>query len=315
MSNPLRMLRRELSAATTQARDNLLADAQTGKSSLRRVLGSLGGRRLSSILSLPIWGRIIRWAGRGYVRCKGVTVDVRSSLVTDRNVARIFFGIYEGAELRMIRAWTPPAEQILDLGASLGVAGRTAISASSRHGYRQTYVGVEANPLLANRLEQTVGVDLDVDVTVVNAAISYAEADVYFRQAPTSEGGTIHLSGPGELVPAIKLRDLVQHHLNPERSFDLLCDIEGAEFAIFEQDSSTLASCRQMVVEIHPREHETREQAIERAVFQANRLGFEMVDQQGKVVALTRREGDVLEKVVAAGRISRPVPGDIDSEL
>lgn len=167
-----------------------------------------------------------------------------------RNVLR---GNYEAAERRLVGRWIAGDLPVIELGGSFGIVSSVI---GSRLGDDKQHLIVEANPVLIDYCRRNAGSSRPsgAPVTVVHSAIAYTDAThVNFMQSDAFLGS--RLANPGEggsiEVPAVTLSALVRDHL-PGSRFDLVCDIEGAEFDLLRYDAAVLSACRVAIIEFHP---------------------------------------------------------------
>ena len=71
-------------------------------------------------------------------------------------------------------------------------------------------------------------------------------------------------------------------------SFQLICDIEGAELEVIEQDHAVLEKCRLLIIELHDANRPAR--SVNAAQLRDLLLdqGFHIMADHGDVLALTR---------------------------
>jgi FkbM family methyltransferase len=238
-------------------------------------------------LTSPAAGRVIGTLTRHRVRHYGLRFDVSSPDFSPRVRAQMFWGIYEGAEVRMIRRHLAGSTAVLELGSSLGVTAAHLASVMAPGG---RLVCVEANPFLADglrdRLRQNVGDRVRVERlhVAVTAAGGTATLDVGGETFGSRVSG---VDGAGTVtVPAMTLRQIVEQTGLVE--YDLVSDVEGAEAAFLLTDASALAGCRRAVLELHSAVVDGRTVTPYDLMDAAEAVGLRVVDQHGPVVALAR---------------------------
>lgn len=195
-------------------------------------------------------------------------------------------GKYEREEAELILRHLPADLPVIELGGSLGVVSRLI---RSRLAPGVMHVIVEANADLNDTLKAnaTRGVS-DGATRVVNAAIGYDAPFVRFRlgrdvHANAIDDGT----GQGSIreVPTVSLTKLLAEAGEPS-SYVLVCDIEGAEFDLFEREQGALSKARLAIVEIHPRAYERVGRNVDEFLGLASSAGLRIVDQSADVVVL-----------------------------
>jgi hypothetical protein len=87
---------------------------------------------------------------------------------------------------------------------------------------------------------------------VIHAAVDYSGTDeVSFNVDERLIGSSVSGNRNGrKRVPVVRLSN-IQQELRSRR-FALVCDIEGAEADLFENESDALKSCAQIIIELHP---------------------------------------------------------------
>ncbi|MGY2701588.1 FkbM family methyltransferase [Nocardioides sp. HB32] len=206
---------------------------------------------VARVLTHPLVGRAIGAAGGGMVRSHGIRIDTRSSAVSPRTRAMLRLGIYEGAEVRLVRKHLRPTPALVDLGASLGVLSCVS-SQLLAPGAR--LVAVEANPDLLPCLRANLNQHAPLlDRVIEHGAVDYFHApgaDVLFGRGLDHAGAArADTAEDGFTAPAVRLSDVLSKHEIGE--YTLLCDIEGAEVDILLSDRDALAACTEMVIELH----------------------------------------------------------------
>lgn len=151
-----------------------------------------------------------------------------------------------------------PAQTIVDLGASVGLATLRLLSSHPD----ARVIAVEADPELIPRLESNVA---GLPVSVVHAAVASGSGErQFFRSDIDSWGNSLdHTSWTQNAVtvPALSLADLLDSH--DIGQVDLLkLDVEGAEWEMLDSivDPRVVA----IVGEVHGREGKTPEKFIAR---------------------------------------------------
>ena len=217
-------------------------------------------KRMAEILcSEPIGALINRWTG-GVVPAYGLRVETRSPVVSNTVRARLFWRLYEGAEVRMVRAHMRPTPCIIDLGTSLGVLG--AVACRTVPGGARV-IGVEANPDLLRVARQNLSCNAPdspyADVTVAHGAIDYSRppgASVAFDASGIHVGAALAAAGGTRTfsAPVVRLGSLLAQ--NGVYTYTLLMDIEGAESGVLLDEPEALDQCQQMIVEFHDTDYD-----------------------------------------------------------
>jgi FkbM family methyltransferase len=260
------------------------------RDALRRAVPQAWKNAVASVICSRPVGDVIRRVFRDRIPHQGHRILVENAdVVSSQMVANIFFGIYERAEIDLVRRFLPKHLDVVELGASLGVNTCTIARNTAT---QRMVIGVEADPVLCAMATRTLALNGYGDrVTLVNAAIDYSGQDqVIMRRGADNLSGSLSDDGTFRStykVVAVTLgRLLTQHHLG---DYSLVADIEGAEVAILLADRKALERCRAIIIEIEDGSHAgqflTRKEIRELIAD----LGFLLQYQYGPCAAFARR--------------------------
>jgi len=244
-------------------------------------------RHAAALLTCGLAGRVVGAVSRKRIRHQGLWFDVRSSDFSPRVRAQMFWGIYEGAETRMIRSFLRDSPAVVELGSSLGIttAHIAAVMAPGGH-----LICVEANPHLLPGLRcRTAPRAASLRIDVIHAAVtSHCGTALLALAAETvsSRLGSLRSHETSVQVPALTLREILRRAAVGD--FDLVSDIEGAEAAFLLQDPGALNRCRRAVIELHDTALSGNQVSVCDLVDAAAAAGFDIVTRYGPVVALAR---------------------------
>jgi FkbM family methyltransferase len=233
-------------------------------------------------------GRVVGLVSRQRIRHHGLWFDVGSSDFSPQVRARMFWGVYERAETRMIRSFLRNSTTVVELGSSLGVTTAHIATLMVPAG---RLICVEADPRLLRGLRRRIvpwAATLQVDV--VHAAVTSHCGTTSFTLAAETVGSRVGSPRPHETVirvPALTLREIL--HRTKVAEFDLVSDIEGAEAAFLLQDPGALNGCRRAVIELHDSTLTGGKVSVPDLMAAALAAGFHVVSRHGPVVALDRR--------------------------
>lgn len=221
----------------------------------------------------------------------GLWIDAPSPDITPDTKARLLWGLYERAEIRMLERHLPPFLDVVELGASIG-----AVSAhiARRLDPSRRLVCVEPNSRLLTLVRANVRRQApDLRLDLVDGAIVYAATEE--REVPLSVGErnvdsrlATERTPATTMVPAWTLGRLLPH-CRIER-YALVMDIEGAEAGVLYDDGAALTGCAWMMAELHDTVHRDRRLGVEDLVAQLTSLGFEVIARRGPVVVAARPE-------------------------
>lgn len=182
----------------------------------------------------------------------------RVYLATEANAAiryLLYKGRYERPEAALIDQYVNTGDHVIELGGSLGIISQLT---RKKIGENATQIIVEGDPELADICTRVQKISVPNDNTkMVSAAVAYSGTTVQF----SSGNGNAHIGrvdfsnaqGGGEgmiEVPTIhiaQLRDML-----PEGKSVLICDVEGAELDILDNESDMLKLFSVAMIEFHP---------------------------------------------------------------
>jgi FkbM family methyltransferase len=167
----------------------------------------------------------------------------------------IFWGFYEGAEMRLIQNCLPKNIPVIELGSSLGIVSSTAISCLN---VDTPYTCIEANPYLKDYINFNINKHnpLKNNYSVINAAIAYntngfIEMNISNNNTESSIVNSADYSNHKTTkVKAITLGEIIS------KEYTLICDIEGAEIDVLKNDIDALKNCNHLFIELHKTKYE-----------------------------------------------------------
>jgi FkbM family methyltransferase len=189
-------------------------------------------------------------------------------------------GEYEKPERAAIKRFLKRELPVIELGGSIGVIAcvtNRALADPRRH------VVLEADPDLIPRLMENRSLNR-CGFEILNRAVGYGAAEVSFFTCFDSRGGGIHDNrGKAVRVPAITLEQVAYDFGFPRCT--LICDIEGAEVDLVENEAAVLAKLVDtLILEIHPKiMGQARIDAMLAALSQND---FEVIHSQSYVLTL-----------------------------
>ncbi len=219
------------------------------------------------------------------LRWRNFRFKVDKNFVRSQQIASIFWGFYESAEIRLIEKYLKGNRDVLELGGSIGIVSSHIVSKLID---ARRLITVEANPNLielitTNLRNHSRGEGI---FEVENCALAYFKDSITFlasenntesRVISDSESGKSHVS-----VRACTLDYLVEK--NNLSDFVLVCDIEGSEIEFLLHEKKALQKCNQLFIELH----ETGFEGVKYHVKDLMELiktkhQFNLVEQQGFV--------------------------------
>jgi FkbM family methyltransferase len=191
---------------------------------------------------------------------------------------------YEGPEARLIQQYLEPETPVIELGGCMGV-----ISAVIRRkiGPDACHLVVEADAGLAMICKANAEKEAAGGATkVVVAAVDYSGAKtVTFASGKNAHVGHIAVDGEaGAAVPTVSLSQLAQEC--PDGRFALVCDIEGAEVAMFENETALLERIEVIILETHPKFYDGGQATEDKMLALLADYGMQVVARDENVVCL-----------------------------
>ncbi len=211
-------------------------------------------KTLGKILCSPLMGWLIGVIYKNKIKNGNCIIDTQCATVKNSTKARLFWGVYETAEIDFVKRYLNPEYDVIELGSSLGVLA----SHVSKIIYpTQKNICVEANPVLLTCLNKNLEFNsINKNFEIINAAIDYKNVEfVEFSISENSLDSHVGFNSKSKQVisvPAITLSQIIERH--KINDYTLICDIEGAEMAIFENDGLALNNCKQLHIEMQENE-------------------------------------------------------------
>ena len=233
-----------------------------------------------------VW-QLGRFVGRPtqIIRLDGCKFTIDESQVPRNVIDLLLSDLYEEPERRALKMFLDPSLPVIELGACIGV-----VSCLTNRQLRQpeNHVVVEANPALLPILEQNRKRN-NCRFKITHAAVSHGADRIIFNVnenilASSLNGG----DQKAIVVSAVTLQRLLDQH-GFERA-TLICDIEGAELELVENELQTLRErVATIIMELHDRI--VGDEPTERMLSRLESAGFKIVDRQGDVVVLVGASG------------------------
>jgi FkbM family methyltransferase len=243
---------------------------------------------MASVLASHRAGQLIGALTGKRIRHRGIWFDTRSSDFIPEVRAQMFWGIYEGAETRMIHRFLRDSTAVVELGSSLGITAAHIAAVMAEGGHLTC---VEANPRLLPGLRERISKRVaHLRVDVIHAAIADHCGTAVLTIAAHNLGSSLQRDPRANestvRVPALTLAEVIRQRGLTE--FDLVSDIEGGEAAFLLQDPSVLKNCRRAVIELHDTSFGGQKASAHDLLEAAVSAGFQVIGLHGPVVALAR---------------------------
>ncbi|MDH3648118.1 MAG: FkbM family methyltransferase [Saprospiraceae bacterium] len=207
-------------------------------------------------------------------------ISVNKKYVDYSTIAKIWWGLYERAEINFVDQFISGKVDVVELGASVGVVtGHLAKKLG-----RGRLICVEANELLLDQIERNIVLNNGrARYQIIHGAISDVRETVQFRVDGKNTDSKLDKSGD-HLVKGIFLSDLLKDL--EIRRYELVADIEGAEKFILASDAQALQMCELMIIELHA--IGSRSISICDMSSRIIELGFRMIMRRGSVFVFQR---------------------------
>jgi FkbM family methyltransferase len=197
--------------------------------------------------------------------------------------AMIFWGFYEGAEMRLIQQYLPKDIPVVELGSSLGIVSSTAIGCLNTN---TPYTCVEANPYLKDFIDFNIKKHnpSKTNFRVLNAAIAY-NTDGYIEMSISKNNTESSIVNSSDYsnhkttkVKAVTLNEIIAE------PYTLICDIEGAEIDVMENDVEALKNCKHLFIELHKTKYQNKHYDVsDLKNIITSKLGFSLAIADGNV--------------------------------
>ena len=212
---------------------------------------------------------------------RGISVDVLRNDLLD--------GRFEKFERESVQEFVSPQLPVIELGGCLGVIGCIT---NRLLAHPREHVVVEANPnviplMKANRKRN------HCRFQILHRAIAYGQKTIRYVPAANFAGNSLRETngGPTVAVKTTTLADIVAK--NRFKRFSLICDIEGHECELVEQESDILRMADVIILETHARMiGEERNQSM---LQRLEELGFRVVKSEATVIVLKNQSTETLE--------------------
>jgi FkbM family methyltransferase len=193
---------------------------------------------------------------------------------------------YEQHEAAMINSHLAKNTNVIELGGCFGIISaviRKRIGPTAKH------LIVEARADLAEICAQNAKQNCESNATeLVIGVIDYSGAkNVMFALGKNAHEG--HIGGSTEngiIIETVKLSSLARRM--PEGPFALICDIEGAEMQLFENEGDILARLSLLLIETHPTVYPNAEISERNMLDYIRAAGLKEIERSGNVICFSR---------------------------
>jgi len=203
---------------------------------------------------------------------------------------RVYLGLYEKNESKLVKEHLDPNIDTIELGSGVGVVTSNickVLNSSTR------LVGIEGNPSLVDcaqknmqRFESTV--TRTVENGIIRGRFSDKKNQMFFidKEDFQYSSASMERDSVQVTVPEVVLSDLLARHNYGE--YQLVSDIEGAEYDILAYDSAALKNCVKIVIELHDCKTDNRHTKIDDLRVMIESKGFSLLANQAQVFAFSK---------------------------
>lgn len=237
---------------------------------------------LSKVLNHQYIGRLLSFIFNDKIPMGKYKFDLSDSLISNTTKASIFWRTYESAEIRFVKKYLSGERDVIEVGASLGVVSAFIID-KIKMGF--SFYTVEANPLLINIIERNIiNINPTIKRKIFNKCINYKSKTAFFKIESDNLVSKIN-ENIGLAIETITIEKIIEEE--KIRSFDLVCDIEGAEIDLIANiNIESLKKCRTVIIELHDTYYENTWYNQDQILEIWKNKGFSLIDNYGSVYVL-----------------------------
>ena len=195
---------------------------------------------------------------------------------------------YEAPEAAMVCKYVMFGMSVIELGGCYGIISaliRKQIGPDAKH------IIVEADPSLAKICACNANLKNTNNMPdIVVAAIDYSGAnEITFARGPNAHAGRIANDGePGFTVPTTTLAEQVSKLLTDE--YVLVCDIEGAELDLSQNEQTALSRAYLLILEMHPKIYPRKKLDYQQIKTNIENIGFIEIERSGAVACFASKK-------------------------
>ena len=247
-------------------------------------------RFIAGFLSSALTGRVVSSLFSQRIPClkDAEIVLINSSSLKHSVKAQFFFGLYESGEMRFIKNFLHPGENVIEVGASIGVVS----SFINKYKKPNKLLLVEANPNLIDILRANLALNTVTNYTLYNNAIGDGSVDVLeFMEGSDNTTGSL-VTNNDNCSATIPVKVIALDHIIRENALDsyvLVADIEGAEVFILN-DTRSLKKCKMMIMELHDTECDGGKVTVVEMKRRIENVGFDIIGEYGPLITAINRD-------------------------
>lgn len=236
---------------------------------------------LAKILVNNITGLVLAKFYSNNIPFHNLKIDLSNKIIRKKIAASLFFKTYESAEIRFISKYLQNYKgTIVEFGASIGVVSTTLAKANPN----AKLISFEADSRFIPIIENNFKLNGIKNAFVYNEVIG---ANGYeFSPGEDNTMGKISKSTTNS-AKLSSFSDILMNY-SIENEFVLVCDIEGAEFFVLNEDVNNLKNCSLLIMELHPIEIDSSLITVEDLKIKITNLGYRIIEQYGSNVVAKR---------------------------
>jgi FkbM family methyltransferase len=254
-------------------------------SSARRIFREEGIASLITAVSrhIDLFIRLFAARAKESVILDGCVFDLKEVPKAPMKLVLIR-GEYEDFERRAVRQYLDPEQPVIELGGCIGVV---ACISNRLLQIRGSHVVVEANPDVIPMLEENRRRNR-CDFEIINAAITYGQDSVTFSPAIDLWANSLQKENRGTTAPVTVTATSLGAIANERNfgSFTLICDIEGYEYELVQNEPEVLQRVDTLILETHPQV--IGEAKTAQLLDNLNKIGLRVLQREALVVVMKR---------------------------
>jgi FkbM family methyltransferase len=196
--------------------------------------------------------------------------------INNNSFASLFWGFYESSEIRFVKKYIGYDLDVIECGSSIGIVS--------------SYIGnkikdkrlfcVEANEDLIPILDNNLYKNSIKNYFIYNAFIGKSSKGLVFKKSNNNISGKLVNSDDKFAVSdkSLSLSTIVND--NNIKDFNLVCDIEGAEYFILEESVEIFSKLNLCIIELHENNQLNNSFTINNFISSFLAKGFKIIDSQ-----------------------------------
>lgn len=237
---------------------------------------------LAKILVNNITGFVLAKFYSNNIPFHNLKIDLSNKIIKKKIAASLFFKTYESAEIRFISKYLQNYQgTIVEFGASIGVVSTTLAKANPN----AKLISFEADSRFISIIENNFKLNGIKNGFVYNEIIGAQGYE--FSPGEDNTMGKISKSTSNSTELSSFSNILMKYSIDNE--FVLICDIEGAEYFVLNEDVNNFNNCPLLIMELHPIEIDNNLITVEDLKSKIEILGYKILEQYGSNIVAKKR--------------------------